>query len=336
MRIALDAMGGDDAPLKIVEGGLQALRESGNRFELVLVGRKDQIEKELSEHSAAGLNYSVVHTSEVIEMHETPNAALKQKRDSSIVVGTSLHKERKVDAIVSAGNTGAFMAASTLILGRVKGVGRPAVGTPLPTVNGTCFLIDSGANSDSRPQHLVEFGVMGSIYAKEIMNKGKPTVGLLNIGEESSKGNDLAQASYPLLEKSGLNFIGNIEGRDIFAGKADVVLCDGFVGNIVLKFAESILLTLRTRFRSYAGSNPFRLVWSGLMGRTLKKVLKGFSYEAQGGAPLLGVNGVSIIGHGNSSALAVKHMILRAEEMVNHDIGKLIENSISKIENKAE
>ncbi|MCL5021010.1 MAG: phosphate acyltransferase PlsX [Bacteroidetes bacterium] len=336
MRIALDAMGGDDAPLKIVEGGLQALRESGNRFELVLVGRKDEIEKELSKHSAAGLNYSVVHTSEVIEMRETPNIALKQKRDSSIVVGMNLHKERNVDAFVSAGNTGAFMAASTLILGRVKGVGRPAVGTPLPTVKGTCFMIDSGANSDSRPQHLVEFGVMGSIYAREIMKKNNPTVGLLNIGEESSKGNELAQASYPLLKESGLNFVGNIEGRDIFAGKADVVLCDGFVGNIVLKFAESILPTLRTRFRFYAGSNPFRLVWAGLMGRTLRKVLKGFSYETQGGAPLLGVNGVSIIGHGSSSVLAVKNMVLRAEEMVNHDIGKLIENSISKIENKAE
>ncbi len=336
MRIALDAMGGDEAPLKIVEGGLQALRESGNRFELVLVGRKDAIEEELSRHSASGLNYSVVHTSEVIEMHETPNTALKQKRDSSIVVGSNLHKERKVDAFVSAGNTGAFMAASTLILGRVKGVGRPAVGTPLPTVKGTCFLIDSGANSDSRPQHIVEFGVMGSIYAREIMKKENPTVGLLNIGEESSKGNELAQASYPLLEKSGLNFIGNIEGRDILAGKADIVLCDGYVGNIVLKFAESFLPTLRSRFRSYAAGNPLKLVWAGLMGRTLRKVLKGFSYETQGGAPLLGVNGVPIIGHGSSSALAVKNMVLRAEEMVNHDIGKLIENSISKIESKAQ
>lgn len=336
MRIALDAMGGDEAPLKIVEGGIQALRESGNRFELVLVGRKDVIGKELSRLSADGLNYSIVHASEVIEMHETPNTALKQKRDSSIVVGSNLHKEKKVDAFVSAGNTGAFMAASTLILGRVKGVGRPAVGTPLPTVKGSCLLIDSGANSDSRPQHIVEFGVMGSIYAREIMKKDNPTVGLLNIGEESSKGNELAQASYPLLEKSGLNFIGNIEGRDIFAGKADVVLCDGFVGNIVLKFAESILPTLRTRFRAYAGGNPFKLVWAGLMGRTLRKVLKGFSYEAQGGAPLLGVDGVPIIGHGSSSVLAVKNMVLRAEEMVNHDIGKLIETSISKIESKAQ
>ncbi len=335
MRIALDAMGGDEAPLKIVEGGLQALRESSNRFELVLVGRKEEIERELSEHSAAGLNYSVVHASEVIEMHETPNTALKQKRDSSIVVGANLHRDKKVDAFVSAGNTGAFMAASTLILGRAKGVGRPAVGTPIPTIKDVCFLIDSGANSDSRPQHILEFGVMGSIYAREIMKKDNPTVGLLNIGEESSKGNELAQASYPLLEKSGLNFVGNIEGRDIFAGKADVVLCDGFVGNIVLKFAESILPTLRTRFRLYASGNPFKTVWAGLMAKTLRKVLKGFSYEVQGGAPLLGVNGVSIIGHGSSSVLAVKNMVLRAEEMVNHNISSLIENSISKIENKA-
>lgn len=335
MRIALDAMGGDEAPLKIVEGGLQALRESGNRFELVLVGRKEKIEEELSKHPSSGLNYSVVQASEVIEMHETPNTALKQKPDSSIVVGAHLHKDRKVDAFVSAGNTGAFMAASTLILGRAKGVSRPAVGTPIPTVKGTCFLIDSGANSDSRPQHLLEFGIMGSIYAREIMKKDNPTVGLLNIGEEESKGNELAQASHPLLQKSGLNFIGNIEGRDILAGKADVVLCDGFVGNIVLKFAESILPTLRSRFRSYASGNPFRVVWALLMSKTLKKVLKGFSYEVQGGAPLLGVKGVSIIGHGSSSVLAVKNMVLRAEEMVNHDISKLIEYSISEIESKA-
>ncbi len=335
MRIALDAMGGDEAPLKIVEGGLQALKESGNRFELVLVGRKQEVEGEISRLSGSGLNYSIVDATEVIKMDETPNTALKQKRDSSIVVGAYLHKERKVDAFVSAGNTGAFMAASTLILGRVKGVGRPAVGTPLPTVTGTCFLIDSGANSDSRPHHIVEFGVMASIFVREIMKKEDPTVGLLNIGEEASKGNELAQASYPLLEKSGLNFIGNIEGRDILAGKADVVLCDGFVGNIVLKFAESILPTLRSRFKLFASGNVLRMVQAGLMAKTLKKVLKGFSYEAYGGAPLLGVNGVSIIGHGSSSVLAVKNMVFRAEEMVNHNIGKLIENSISKIEGKA-
>jgi len=176
---------------------------------------------------------------------------------------------------------------------------------------------------------------MGTIYAREIMRKQNPSVGLLNIGEESSKGNELAQAAYPLLANSGLNFVGNVEGRDILAGRADVVLCDGFVGNIVLKFAESILPTLRSRFKAYASGNPFKAVWAGLMAGTLRRVLRGFSYEAEGGAPLLGVDGVSIIGHGSSSALAVKNMVLRAEEMVNHDISRLIENSISKIEGKA-
>lgn len=325
-------MGGDEAPLRIVEGGIRALKASGNRFELVLVGRKEEIEKELSLHSSPGLNFSIVDAREVIEMHETPNVAIKQKRDSSIVVGMNLHKEGKVDAFISAGNTGAFMAASTLILGRVKGVSRPAVGTPLPTINDVCLLIDSGANSDCRPQHIVEFGIMGAIYAEEILKKRNPKVALLNIGEESSKGNELAQASYPLLEKSGLNFIGNVEGRDILAGKADVVLADGFVGNIVLKFAESVLPVLKTRIRQYAGGNMFRTIWAGLMGKTLRKVLKGFSYEAQGGAPLLGVNGISIIGHGGSTALAVENMVLRAEEMVQHKISGLIENSITKFE----
>ncbi len=332
MRIALDAMGGDEAPLKIVEGGLQALRESNNRFELALVGRKEDIENELSRHSVTGLNYSIVDAPEVIEMYDLPNTAIKQKRNSSIVVGLNLHKEGRVDAFVSAGNTGAVMSATTLILGRVKGVGRPAIGTPLPTVSGVCLLVDAGANSDCRPHHLLEFGVMGSIYAREVMNKKNPTVALLNIGEESSKGNELALASYPLLEKSGLNFIGNMEGRDILLGKADVVLCDGFVGNIVLKFAESILPTLRSRFKLYASGNILRTLWAGLMSRTLRKVLKGFSYEALGGAPLLGVKGTSIIGHGGSTALAVRNMVLRAEEMVNHRIWGLIEDSIKKVE----
>lgn len=335
MRIALDAMGGDEAPLKIVEGGLDALRESNNRFELVLVGRKDQIESEVVRTSGSGLNYSVVDASEVIEMQETPSIAIKQKRDASMVVALNLHKEQKVDAVISAGNTGAFMTASTLILGRVKGVSRPAVGTPLPTVKDVCFLIDSGANSDSRPQHLVEFGTMGAIYAAEILKKDNPSVALLNIGEESSKGNELAQAAYPLLEESGLNFIGNVEGRDILMGKADVILSDGFVGNIVLKFAESILPALRQRFQSYASGNIFRAIRAVIAAGTLKNVLRGFSYEAQGGAPLLGVNGVSIIGHGGSTALAVKNMVLRAEEMINHNISKLIESSILKLETKA-
>jgi phosphate acyltransferase len=330
MKIALDAMGGDEAPLKIVEGGLQALRESNNRFELVLVGRKEEVQKEVSRHSPDGLNYSIIDAPEVIEMSDVPNIALKQKRNSSIAIGLNLHKEQKVDAFISAGNTGAFMAASTLILGRIEGVSRPAVGTPLPTVDDVCFLIDSGANSDCRPQHILEFGIMGAIYAREILKKENPTVALLNIGEESSKGNELALSSYPLLEKSGLNFIGNIEGRDILMGKADVVLADGFVGNIVLKFAESILPTLRSRFRLYASGNVFRKLQTGMIAGTLRKVLKGFSYEVFGGAPLLGVNGISIIGHGGSTTLAVKNMVLRAEEMVNHKISKLIASSITK------
>jgi len=331
MRIALDAMGGDEAPLKIVEGGLQALKEANNRFELVLVGRKDEVQMEVSLHSPEGLNYSVVDAPEVIEMSDIPNVALKQKRNSSIVVGLNLHKERKVDAFISAGNTGAFMAASALILGRIHGVSRPAVGTTLPTVDGnSCFLIDSGANSDCRPQHILEFGVMGTIYAREIMKKENPTVALLNIGEESSKGNELALLSYPLLEKSGLNFVGNIEGRDILIGKADVVVADGFVGNVVLKFAESILPTLKSRLKLYASGNIFRKLQVGVMADTLRKALKGFSYEMLGGAPLLGVNGISIIGHGGSTTLAVKNMVLRAEEMVNHRISELIRNSIKK------
>lgn len=334
MKIALDAMGGDEAPLKIVEGGLQALKESGNRFELVLVGRQEEIKKEVKRLDGSNLNYSIVDAPDVIEMSDPPNLAIKQKPNSSIVVGLTIHKEGKVDAFVSAGNTGAVMSASTLILGRAAGVTRPSVGTPLPTISGSCFVLDSGASSDCRPHHLAEFAVMGAVYASEIMKIKNPRVGLLNIGEERTKGNELALASYALLEKSGLNFIGNVEGRDILMGKADVIVTDGFVGNIVLKFAESILPALRARLTQYSAKGIIQKLQAFITAKTLRKAMKGFSYEAQGGAPLLGVKGVTIIGHGSSTPLAVKNMIFRAEEMVSHGIASLIENSIGKIDLK--
>lgn len=329
IRIAVDAMGGDFAPANIVAGGIEALRESNNRFEIIFVGNQADIKNEIAKLNADGLNYSIVHASEVIDMHDSPTVAFKQKKDSSIVVGLNLHKEGKADAFLSAGNTGAVMSASTLLLGRIEGVSRPSIGTFFPSQKGACLLLDAGANVDCRPQHLVEFAMMGSIYANYILNSPNPTVGIVNIGEESSKGNEVTIEAHRLLKESKLNFIGNIEGRDILKGKAQVIVCDGFVGNIVLKFAESTLGFLKSKFKSYASENIFKKIWVGLMYGTLKKILKDFDYQEHGGVPLLGVKGISLIGHGSSTPKAIKNMVYRAEEMATKQIDKQIEKLMS-------
>ncbi|MBU1298739.1 MAG: phosphate acyltransferase PlsX [Bacteroidetes bacterium] len=317
-------MGGDFAPQNIVAGALDALRHASNRFDIILVGREDEIKKELEKHSINGLRFSIVNATEVVGMDESPTVALKQKKDSSITVGLTLHKEGKADAFISAGNTGAVMSASTIILGRAEGVSRPTIGTPFPTEKGPCLLLDAGANVDCKPQHLLEFGMMGSIYANYILGYDNPTVGLINIGEESTKGNEITLEAYNLLQKSKLNFIGNIEGRDILKGKANVIVCDGFVGNIVLKFAESVLGLLKAKFKDYTASNLLNKIWVGLMYRTLKKILKDFDYQEHGGVPLLGVNGISIIGHGGSTPKAIMNMILKAEDMLIKEVDRHI------------
>lgn len=322
-------MGGDFAPANIVAGGIEALRESNNRFEIIFVGIEADIKNEIAKLNADGLSYSIFHASEVIDMHESPTVAFKQKKDSSIVVGLTLHKEGKADAFLSAGNTGAVMSASTLLLGRIDGVSRPTIGTFFPSQKGACLLLDAGANVDCRPQHLVEFAMMGSIYSNYILNSPNPTVGIVSIGEESSKGNEVTIEAHRLLKDSKLNFIGNIEGRDILKGKAQVIVCDGFVGNIVLKFAESTLGFLKSKFKSYASESIFKKIWVGLMYGTLKKILKDFDYQEQGGVPLLGIKGISLIGHGSSTPKAIKNMVYRAEEMATKQIDKQIEKLMS-------
>lgn len=321
-------MGGDFAPHNVIAGAVEALRAINNRFQVVLVGPEERLNQELAQLDVQGLAYEIVHAPEVIGMNDQPTAALRQKKHSSISVGLTLHKEGKVDAFVSAGNTGAVMSASTLILGRIEGVGRPTIGALLPTEKGISLLVDAGANVDCRPQHLLEFAIMGSIYVSSMLRYENPTVGLLSIGEESIKGNEQTIEAHQLLSTSGLNFIGNVEGRDILKGKAHVVVCDGFVGNIVLKFAESVLGLLKSRFRDYAASNIVRKIRVGLIYGALKTMLKDFDYQEHGGVPLLGVNGVSIIGHGGSTPRAIKNMILRAEEMVRREINRHIQQAL--------
>ncbi len=324
-------MGGDFAPANIISGGINALKESNNRFQIIFVGKEESILEIINKLPHENLDYQIVNASEVIEMQDSPTAALKQKKDSSITVGLQLVKDKKADAFISAGNTGAVMSASTIILGRIEGVSRPTIGTFFPTEKGKCLLLDAGANVDSKPQHLLEFAMMGSIFTSYILGYQNPTVGLLNIGEESSKGNEIALETYKLLKESSLNFIGNIEGRDILKGKANIVVCDGFVGNILLKFAESILSLMKFKFKNYASQSFFKKLWVGLIYGTLKSVLKDIDYQEHGGVPLLGVNGVTIIGHGGSTPKAIKNMIFRAEEMVQKDINSHIQSKMKNL-----
>jgi glycerol-3-phosphate acyltransferase PlsX len=329
IRIAVDAMGGDFAPQNVVAGAVEALGTLPSDVQVVLVGLENRIRDEFRRLETDGsLPCEIVHASEVVGMDDVPTVALKQKKNSSITVGLTLQKQGKVHAFVSAGNTGAVMSASTIILGRLKGVGRPTIGAFLPSEQGVCLLLDAGTNVDCRPQHLVEFAIMGSIYTSYMLQRSNPTVGLLSIGEESTKGDERTLETHQLLRKSKLNFIGNVEGRDILKGKAQVVVCDGFVGNVVLKFAESVIGLLKSRFRDYASRHFMRKLWIGLMYGTLKKVLKDFDYQEYGGVPLLGVKGICIIGHGGSTPKAIKNMILRAEEMVRKDVNRHIEQAL--------
>ncbi|HEV8538503.1 MAG TPA: phosphate acyltransferase PlsX [Bacteroidota bacterium] len=329
IRIAIDAVGGDFAPRNVIAGSLDALREANNRFEVLFVGPERLIASELNSAQHNGLTYGVIDAPEVIDMHDSATAALREKKNSSISIGMTLHKEGKADAFVSAGHSGAVMSASTLILGRIEGVGRPTIGAFFPSERGVCLLLDAGANVDCRPQHLYEFAVMGSIYCGQMFGIQNPTVGLLSIGEEPSKGNEVVKETHKLLSQSKLNFIGNVEGRDILQGKAQVVVCDGFVGNIILKFGESVPSFFKNKLKQYTEKSVFGKLIGLMMRNTLRSAFKSMDYEEHGGVPVLGVNGVSIIGHGKSSPKAIKNMVLKAEEVVKKRINFKIQEALA-------
>lgn len=332
IRIILDAMGTDNAPAEDIRGAVDALRESssGERFELILIGRQREIERELATHQGIDqTRISVVDAAEVIEMDDEPAQAVRSKRESSIVKGLRMHADGAADAFVSAGNTGAVMAASTFILGRIPGISRPTIASQFPSSNGFAIVADVGANIDTKPRNLYEFGVMTAVYAEHIFGYANPKVGLLNVGEEEGKGEERAVAAYDLLKQSDLNFIGNIEGRDILKGKAHVVVCDGFTGNILLKFGESVPGFLKEKLIAHAESSLGAKIMVGLAKGVLKGIFRELDYQEYGGVPLLGVNGVSIIGHGGSTAKAVKNMIFKAEEMVRKDVNGKIKERMS-------
>lgn len=330
IRIAVDAMGGDHAPESQVLGAIQAARERFDKIEVILVGDENKIKEIIKSQSCSLENLLVVNASEVVTMDDSPSDAFKVKPGSSLTVGLKLQLDDKADAFISAGNTGAVLSASTLMLGRIKGVSRPTIGSLFPTDAGRTMMFDVGATVDCRPNHLLEFAQMGSIYMNYIFDIDKPRVGLLSVGEEKSKGNDLTLEAYKLLETSGLNFVGNVEGRDVLRGKVEVIVCDGFIGNIILKFAESVLDVLKSKFRQYADKGIRNKIKVAMAYGTLKNVIKDFDYEEYGGVPLLGVNGVSIIGHGKSTPLAMKNMIIRAQETVSRGVNEKIEAAIKK------
>jgi glycerol-3-phosphate acyltransferase PlsX len=331
MRIALDAMGGDFAPQATVEGAYLYQKETKKRNKLVLVGQRERLEKELARFGTwQDSNIEIFHASECIEMNESPTEALKQKKDSSIQVGIGLHKQGEVDGFVSAGNTGAQMAASLLNLGRISGVNRPAIGSFIPSEKGMIFIIDVGANADCKPINLLQFGIMAGIFVDHIYSNSNLSIGLLNIGEEEKKGNELTQAAFQLMKKELRGFSGNIEGRDILKGKVDIVVCDGFVGNIILKFAESVMGVLSKNFKRNLGSNLFINLGALLVKPAFSEMRRTYDYQEYGGVPLLGVNGISIICHGSSTAKAIKNALSVAEKMslkkVNGHISETFKN----------
>ena len=331
MRIVLDAMGTDDAPRIEVAGAIEALREHESDVELILVGDREVIDAELARHEVVPNRISVHHAPDRVQADDSPASVIRTKPNSSIVVGLELQRKRDADAFVSAGSTGAVMATSLFKLRPLPGVDRPTIGTLLPTAEEQCLLVDAGANVDCKPQHLVQFAHLGNIYAREIMGRPKPRIGLLNIGKEPGKGDELSAAAREVLSsEDSLNFVGNLEGRDIIEGVCDVVVCDGFVGNVLLKFYESVAQFIIGLIKTELGA----LTENSL---DFDRIFRILDYSETGGAPLLGVGGVSVICHGGSSAKAIRNAIRVAAQAVRSDMVVQTANCLStSISNAAE
>lgn len=336
MKIALDAMGGDFAPEETIKGAIEAISE--NNLNIVLVGREHEIVKELNKYRYDQNKIEIVNADEVIEMHEHPAFAVKQKEDSSIVKAIKLLRSGKVEGVVSAGNTGAVMSSALIYLGRIKGIKRPAISTLIPTITGLpSLLLDIGANVDCKKEYLEQFALMGKIYMEEIFNIQTPKIALLNIGEEEGKGNQLVQETYALLKNnSSFNFIGNVEGKDLFKGIANVIVCDGFVGNVAVKTAEGVAETLFDLLSKEIKSSWWSTILGLLLKPKFKNIKKMLDYSEFGGAPLLGVDGTVIISHGRSKAKAIKNALKLAQKVIKLEINKKISEGINRLENRGD
>ena len=329
IKIAIDAMGGDFAPSVIVEGAIQAIEEYG--LYITLVGRERDIRFCVERFNYRKNRIEIFDTPEVIEMQEKASVAVRRKINSSIVCGIRLLKEKKVSAFVSAGNTGAVVCASSLYLDSLPKIERPGIAVIIPTLKGRSLICDVGANVDPKPVHLLQYGIMASAYLRNILNINNPTVGLLSIGEEEIKGTEFIKETHRILKESNLNFIGNVEGRDIFSGKCDVILTDGFAGNIALKVLESFAETVNEFLRRQLKSNLLGLIGLFLLGKNLYQFRKGIDWSEYGGGLLLGIDGVVIVAHGRSTARAIKNAIRVAKEEVENKVNEKIAEEIARL-----
>ncbi|PNX52981.1 MAG: phosphate--acyl-ACP acyltransferase, partial [Thermoplasmata archaeon M9B2D] len=308
MIIALDAMGGDFAPEVNIDGAIDSFQDNDD-IRVVLVGDEERIAKGLKEKNAPTDRISVCHAPDVVSMDESPSYALRKRKESSIAIAVDLVRDGKADAVVSAGHSGVAMAMCLIKLGKAKGVNRPAIATIMPSLKDPFVLLDAGANVDCEPNNLLEFAMMGSAYSSALFNKKEPKVALMNIGEEETKGNELTKETFKLLRKSHVNFVGNIEGKDMFRGRADVVVCDGFAGNITLKISEGLSEAIFRMLKREVGRSVLGRIGYLFMRPALKSFKRQTDYAEYGGAPLLGINGTCIISHGRSSAKAIKNAI---------------------------
>ena len=326
MRIAVDAMGGDHGIVPIIEGATQAIRELNT--EVVLVGDQNLVQRELDRLGRFDSRVSVHHASQTVDMHESATHVARKKRDSSIWVATSLVKSGEANAVVSAGNTGATMVSAFFLLGVIKGVERPAIAATLPTLKGTAIMLDVGATVDCTAQHLYQFALMGNEYGKYLYGKANPRVGLLSIGEEDTKGNEVTKEAFRLCKESSLNFVGNLEGRDIYTGAADVVVCDGFLGNVSLKISEGLAEAMKKMLMTEIAQSRLGRLSLVFLAPPLMRLRRRMDYAEFGGAPLLGVNGISMICHGRSSAKAIKNAVIRAHSLASSPLIELIQQDV--------
>ncbi|MEW6720282.1 MAG: phosphate acyltransferase PlsX [Thermodesulfobacteriota bacterium] len=328
MKIAVDAMGGDHAPREVVRGSVQAIRENG--LSVILVGQEPRIREELGAAGVSAEGVEIVHASEVVEMCDVPGVALKKKKDSSIRVGISLVSEGKADFFVSAGNSGAVMVGGLMILKKIPGIDRPAITATIPTPHGPIVLIDAGANVDCKPAHLLQFAVMGEVYARKFLGIPAPRIAVVSIGEEDTKGTDVTRETCDLIRQTGLRFVGNAEGRDFFAGKADVFVCDGFVGNVAVKTMEGMAQAFGPFLRAEIEKSLLAKAGVVLAHGAIRNVRKKLDYAEYGGAPLLGVRGGVMICHGASDQKAIKNAVKAAASMARFGLDDEIARSIAK------
>ena len=333
IKIAVDSMGSDNSPFSEIEGSVQAAKAYD--VNVILVGKESLLAPLLKEAGGNGLPIEIRNATQVITMDEPPTIALRKKKDSSIRVAADLVRERVASGLVSAGNTGAVMAISKMVFGAVPGVDRPALAAILPTLAGHAVLLDVGANVACKPHHLLQFAVMGHLFSKKIVGVASPRVGLMSVGEEESKGNELTKAVHQALKQLHLNFIGNVEGRDIYNGRADVIVCDGFTGNVALKTSEGLFEAVLKLLKDELSRNLKAKLGALLSQQSFKRLKKRLDYSEYGGAPLLGLRGVSIICHGRSSSNAIKNAIRVAKEFSENQVNAKLEDELSQIDRVA-